>query len=199
MIAGVCGGLGDYFGVDPVIVRLIFVLLTLTTYGAGLVIYAVLWAVMPKSASVPPAPGSQPDQVAQLSQGTAQDMYVRQAAGAREAMPVSRVASPPPFSGQIPPAQYNFDPLTGEPINREGAATGQTVQLDYDPMQHPPTVVGGPPPAPQAAARGRRWRWLGFTLLAIGALALADAMGINSDIVFATLMIAVGLLLLRRK
>src|SRR5947208_10342328 len=48
IIAGVCGGLAEYFGIDPVIVRLIFVLVTLTT-GIGVLIYPVLWLVMPKA------------------------------------------------------------------------------------------------------------------------------------------------------
>jgi phage shock protein PspC (stress-responsive transcriptional regulator) len=46
MIAGVCGGLGDYFDVDPVVVRLVFVVLT-AAGGAGLLAYLILWIVMP--------------------------------------------------------------------------------------------------------------------------------------------------------
>lgn len=48
MIAGVCGGLGQYFGVDPVIVRLIFVVIALST-GITLVVYPILWLIMPES------------------------------------------------------------------------------------------------------------------------------------------------------
>ncbi|NTV66030.1 MAG: PspC domain-containing protein, partial [Oscillochloris sp.] len=48
MIAGVCGGLAEYFNIDPVIVRLIFVLVTLTS-GLGLPVYLVLWIVMPRA------------------------------------------------------------------------------------------------------------------------------------------------------
>lgn len=47
MISGVCGGLGHYFGVDPVIVRLIFVVLAITTFLTPL-IYPVLWLIMPE-------------------------------------------------------------------------------------------------------------------------------------------------------
>jgi phage shock protein C len=47
MIAGVCGGLGDYFGVDPTVIRLVFVLLALLG-GHGLLIYLILWIVMPR-------------------------------------------------------------------------------------------------------------------------------------------------------
>jgi len=51
MIAGVCGGLGEYFGVDPVLVRLAFVLLSLVT-GIAFLAYPVLWIVMPEESSV---------------------------------------------------------------------------------------------------------------------------------------------------
>ncbi len=46
MIGGVCGGLGIYFGLDPVIVRLVFVVLTFTA-GFPIVLYPILWLVMP--------------------------------------------------------------------------------------------------------------------------------------------------------
>lgn len=46
LLAGVCGGLAEYFVIDPVIVRLIFVLGTLTT-GIGFLVYPILWIVMP--------------------------------------------------------------------------------------------------------------------------------------------------------
>lgn len=42
IVAGVCGGLAEYFAIDPVIVRLTFVLVTLTS-GLGLLIYPILW------------------------------------------------------------------------------------------------------------------------------------------------------------
>lgn len=46
MIAGVCGGLGEYLGIDPTIVRLIFVLLVLTG-SLGLWLYLIMWVVVP--------------------------------------------------------------------------------------------------------------------------------------------------------
>ncbi len=46
MIAGVCAGLAEYFGVDPVIVRIVFVALALL-HGPGIVLYGILWLVMP--------------------------------------------------------------------------------------------------------------------------------------------------------
>jgi phage shock protein C len=45
-IAGVCGGLGEYLDVDPTLIRLAFVLLTL--YGGhGVLLYIILWLVTP--------------------------------------------------------------------------------------------------------------------------------------------------------
>ncbi|MFM8321242.1 MAG: PspC domain-containing protein [Chloroflexota bacterium] len=49
-IGGVCGGLGEYTGVDPTIVRLLFVLGTvLTAVGLGVVAYLVLLVVVPEN------------------------------------------------------------------------------------------------------------------------------------------------------
>ncbi len=46
MIAGVCGGLGQYFDVDPVIVRLVFVILAFVQ-GIGVLAYILLWIIVP--------------------------------------------------------------------------------------------------------------------------------------------------------
>jgi phage shock protein C len=45
VIAGVCSGLADYFGIDPILVRLAFVVITFAG-GAGILAYIVLWIVM---------------------------------------------------------------------------------------------------------------------------------------------------------
>lgn len=50
MIGGVCGGLGEYFHIDPVIVRLIFVLL-LFANGIGLLAYILFWIIVPEEPS----------------------------------------------------------------------------------------------------------------------------------------------------
>jgi phage shock protein C len=49
MIAGVCGGLAEYFGIDPVIPRIIFVILVLPGGLPGLVPYLILWVVLPEN------------------------------------------------------------------------------------------------------------------------------------------------------
>ena len=48
VIAGVCGGLAEYFDFDPVLVRIAYAFLTLFTAFCGLIFYIVLWIVMPE-------------------------------------------------------------------------------------------------------------------------------------------------------
>ena len=47
-LGGVLGGLADYFGWDPTIVRLVCVLVTMCTAFSGVLAYLVLWILMPK-------------------------------------------------------------------------------------------------------------------------------------------------------
>jgi phage shock protein PspC (stress-responsive transcriptional regulator) len=49
VLGGVCGGLGAYFNMDPVILRIIFVVLFFATTGAGLLAYIILWIAVPKA------------------------------------------------------------------------------------------------------------------------------------------------------
>jgi phage shock protein C len=52
---GVCSGLGLYFGLDPVLIRLLFVVLAITT-GITIVLYPILWAIMPSGTPSQPLP-----------------------------------------------------------------------------------------------------------------------------------------------
>jgi|TARA_B100000029_G_scaffold222102_1_gene219834 phage shock protein PspC (stress-responsive transcriptional regulator) len=45
-IAGVCAGIGDYFEIDPVIIRLIFLMALFV--GGGLLVYIIAWIIVPK-------------------------------------------------------------------------------------------------------------------------------------------------------
>lgn len=47
MLGGICGGLGEYFDVDPVLVRIAFVALAFIG-GTGIPVYFLLWIVIPK-------------------------------------------------------------------------------------------------------------------------------------------------------
>ncbi len=47
MVAGVAGGIANYFNIDTTLVRLLFVIFTLAG-GPGLLVYIVMWLVMPE-------------------------------------------------------------------------------------------------------------------------------------------------------
>ena len=47
MIGGVCGGVGEYFTIDPTLVRLLFILFALTG-GSGLLAYLIMLLVIPE-------------------------------------------------------------------------------------------------------------------------------------------------------
>lgn len=45
VIAGLCGGLGEYLDIDPVILRIIFVLITIF-HGIGVIVYIIMWIIV---------------------------------------------------------------------------------------------------------------------------------------------------------
>ena len=49
-IAGVCGGLGEFFDIDPIFFRAIF-MVSAFFGGLGLIVYIVLWILMPEAPS----------------------------------------------------------------------------------------------------------------------------------------------------
>lgn len=59
VIGGICGGLGKYFEIDPVLIRVIFVLLAFF-HGSGLIIYLILLIVIPQEPL--PFPGEEIEQ-----------------------------------------------------------------------------------------------------------------------------------------
>jgi phage shock protein C len=53
MVAGVCGGLAEYFNLDATLMRVLFLVLAVVG-GSGLVIYLVMWIIVPDASKVPP-------------------------------------------------------------------------------------------------------------------------------------------------
>ena len=47
-VSGVCGGVARYLGVDPTLVRVLAAVTMVVTFPVGLIVYAVMWVVMPK-------------------------------------------------------------------------------------------------------------------------------------------------------
>ncbi len=58
MLGGVCGGLGEYLEADPTIIRIAFVLLALLG-GHGILLYLILWVIMPPKPETTIAPSNE--------------------------------------------------------------------------------------------------------------------------------------------
>ena len=49
IVAGVCGGIGEYFKIDPTLVRLLWLFITMVSAGVGgLVAYIIAWIIIPE-------------------------------------------------------------------------------------------------------------------------------------------------------
>lgn len=59
-LAGVCGGIAEYFDLDPTLIRVLFILFGFVV-GGGLIIYLLLWLIMPPGPDVDaPQPVEEP-------------------------------------------------------------------------------------------------------------------------------------------
>jgi phage shock protein PspC (stress-responsive transcriptional regulator) len=79
MIAGVCSGLGEYFDIDPTLVRIIFVV-SLFLGGSGILAYIILWIVVPEEPRIAQpsdtSPQSEkPDENAEKKDAAYQEAY----------------------------------------------------------------------------------------------------------------------------
>ena len=52
-LCGICGGLGEYFEIDPTIIRLIWVILTFCSFGCGFWAYIIAALIVPKQKELP--------------------------------------------------------------------------------------------------------------------------------------------------
>jgi phage shock protein C len=97
MIAGVCGGLGEYLNVDPVWLRLLFVVLLFAT-GFGFWAYLILWIIIPEAGREGVTPG-------ETVQNNVQDMADRArelGQGIQRGLQGSRASSEPgPVTGPV--------------------------------------------------------------------------------------------------
>jgi phage shock protein C len=50
MIAGVCGGIAEYFDQDPTVIRIAYILISILSVAfPGILVYIILWVIIPKS------------------------------------------------------------------------------------------------------------------------------------------------------
>src|SRR5437773_10123195 len=108
VLGGVAAGFANYFGVDPVLARLVFILLAFVN-GGGLVAYVIGWAIMPRDDEA--AGGA-----AAAAAGTASGVAPGAATGAAPARtPVDRVGEKVRQAGQRVADEQQRLPADGTP------------------------------------------------------------------------------------
>ncbi len=48
MICGICGGVGEYFNIDPTVIRLIWAVLSIGSFGTGIIVYIIASVIVPE-------------------------------------------------------------------------------------------------------------------------------------------------------
>ncbi len=48
MVCGVCGGIGEYLSIDPTVIRLLWVIFSIASFGTGLLAYIIAALIMPE-------------------------------------------------------------------------------------------------------------------------------------------------------
>jgi phage shock protein C len=51
-IGGVCGGIGEYFDKDPTLIRILFIMAILFSFGFGILAYVAMWLIIPKKPDI---------------------------------------------------------------------------------------------------------------------------------------------------
>jgi phage shock protein PspC (stress-responsive transcriptional regulator) len=59
MLGGVCAGLGEHLDIDPTVIRLIWAVVTVLSFGTGIIVYILAWILIPEEDTAGSAPQSQ--------------------------------------------------------------------------------------------------------------------------------------------
>lgn len=174
IVGGVCSGLAEGLHVDPIWVRLAFVVLAFAQ-GIGVVVYVVLWVIMPERATDRPAGRTAFDSMG--------DDLKRAWADLRR--------------------QFGGGPPTSPPGNATAAPAPPAVATDPNaaPPPHTTQVVPPPPSAsgPSRPALHNQSLILGVILVLIGLAFLASNTGlVNWSQIWPIVLIALGIVLLAR-
>lgn len=183
IIAGVAGGLSRYLDVDPLLVRLVFVLLAIT-FGAGILAYIAAIIIIPEEKEErmdeqQPAPGA-PEAPAAVT-GPANETAPEPTSGT-----VAVASSPPPVNPFLAPsvdaAPTVSDVATPEPAHPESAPTPEPATPPplappppappVPPMPAPPTATPPTPPETPDEEQRRRRMAFGLVLVFLGILFL---------------------------
>ncbi len=95
VIGGVCGGLAEYFNIDPVIIRVITVLLVFS--GTGIIAYLILWLVVPLQGADTARPGdtiqANANEIRETAEGIGQEVREAFSTAERDPEAAARIRS----------------------------------------------------------------------------------------------------------
>jgi phage shock protein PspC (stress-responsive transcriptional regulator) len=178
MVAGVCGGTGRYFDIDPVIPRVVLAVLAVFG-GAGLVIYALGWLLLPEDGE----PTTRLERWLEGRRGDrTRDLVIVIAA----LIALSFAFNPSPFAHRISGAAFVIIVVLAVATlvrRRRGSRTVSVTGTHEQPFG--PTTVPYGPPATYSAPVARRqrerswlgWLTLGATLLVAGVMSVVAVAG----------------------
>jgi phage shock protein C len=179
MISGVSGGLAEYFDLDPVVVRLIWIAAGILTAGLVIPVYGVMWMIMPRQDDVSPTSGWR-----STATSAASDPGVAPGAAASPVDPAdplgAAIGAEPSASGasSSDPSIYG----SAAPTYTSGAPTYGSAPPSYTSA---PPAYGPPPPAYTPPSfvpehRRRRQKTAGVILIALGLIFMGQQLGIFS-------------------
>lgn len=153
LISGVCTGIAQYFSVDPIVVQVLTVILTILTAGLLAIAYIALWIILPREPD-PSAPVDvEPQEVhsetygqVDYNQGKANGTAASRESAARDySAPYTSAAHVPP----PPPSEYANNPQAGAAKNANGRASSAQTANTQPPNGQPYSTQ---PPNAQAYA-----------------------------------------------
>ncbi len=201
ILGGVCSGLGEGFGIDPLWVRLAFVLFAFLQ-GVGLLVYVVLWLVMPERVAAPAGSRSGIDSMTADLRRISNDLR----------MQFSATTPPGPWTSPPPPPPRSSAPQPPPPSPPPPPPRSSASQPPPPPPPPPPPAplasnvpalpVQAPPPAPAPPGPGftPNQTWIpGLILVVIGLGFLSANLGLlNWGVIWPAVLIAIGGVLLVR-
>jgi phage shock protein C len=122
-VAGVCMGIARHWDVDPIVVRILFILVTLATFGVGAAVYLIMWITIPLEPEKPRPYEVDPESVVSSTFGSVDCSQARGACSGPSERPCQSAGKTPPE----PPLRGRAS-VTGAPGARVGSANVGTAQ-----------------------------------------------------------------------
>ncbi|MEG2850853.1 MAG: PspC domain-containing protein [Raoultibacter sp.] len=169
LAGGVCAGIAEYFTVDPVLVRIIMVVITLASGGLLTVFYIAMWVILPKKPLQPRPLETKPESVHSETYGAINYAVTSVGSTAKPPAPPAPVSPPPPaapgFFGGTTTSSVGIGHIPPSPPGVYAAAASSQVPIA--------AVTPGSAPTPASSSSSAKpLLWLGLVLLFCGVAAL---------------------------